>query len=75
MKKLFLFLIQTYKMFFSALLRILFSGGCRFSPTCSDYAQKVVEKFGAVKGTALALKRIGRCHPFSKGGYDPVPLQ
>ena len=46
---------------------------CRFLPTCSQYALEVVEKYGAVKGTFLATKRILRCNPFHKGGYDPVP--
>jgi len=47
---------------------------CRFTPTCSEYALQAVEKYGAVKGGYLALRRVLRCHPFHKGGYyDPVP--
>lgn len=48
---------------------------CRFIPTCSQYALEAVEKYGAVKGTALAAARLSRCHPFYRGGrlYDPVP--
>ena len=46
---------------------------CRFIPTCSEYAMQAVEKYGAVKGGWLAAKRIARCNPFCKGGYDPVP--
>lgn len=46
---------------------------CRFYPTCSNYAVEAIEKYGAVKGTVLAVKRIMRCHPFHAGGFDPVP--
>lgn len=46
---------------------------CKFSPTCSAYAIEAIEKHGAIKGTLLAIWRILRCNPFSKGGYDPVP--
>jgi len=46
---------------------------CRFFPTCSQYALEALEKFGALKGTLLTVRRIFRCHPFNKGGYDPVP--
>ncbi len=46
---------------------------CRFIPTCSEYALAAVEKYGAWKGSWLALRRFLRCHPFSRGGYDPVP--
>ena len=45
---------------------------CRFRPTCSQYAVDAIQKYGAVKGTGLALWRICRCHPFNRGGYDPV---
>ena len=46
---------------------------CRFIPTCSEYALEAIEKYGAWKGTRLALSRLLRCHPFHSGGYDPVP--
>jgi putative membrane protein insertion efficiency factor len=46
---------------------------CRFEPTCSVYAMQAIEKYGALKGGWLALKRILRCNPFHPGGYDPVP--
>lgn len=46
---------------------------CRFIPTCSEYAMQAVEKYGAVKGSWMAVKRIARCNPLCRGGYDPVP--
>ncbi|MGN0367169.1 MAG: membrane protein insertion efficiency factor YidD [Wujia sp.] len=48
-------------------------GCCKYYPTCSQYAIQAYEKYGTVKGTALTAKRILRCNPFSKGGYDPLP--
>ncbi len=48
---------------------------CKFQPTCSDYAIGVLREFGFIKGTYLAIKRILRCNPHSKGGYDPIPLK
>jgi putative membrane protein insertion efficiency factor len=45
---------------------------CRYTPTCSEYAVEAVERYGVVKGTALAAKRLLSCNPFSRGGYDPV---
>ena len=46
---------------------------CRFYPTCSEYAIEAVQRHGALRGGWLAAKRVGRCHPFNPGGYDPVP--
>lgn len=50
-----------------------FPASCRYTPTCSQYAVEAVERFGAVQGGWLALKRICRCHPWGGSGYDPVP--
>ena len=68
-KKLLLQLIRVYRCAISPLL----PASCRFYPTCSQYAITAIERFGAWKGSALALQRILRCHPFHPGGYDPVP--
>ena len=46
---------------------------CRFYPTCSEYARNALERYGSVRGSWLAAKRLARCTPLSKGGYDPVP--
>lgn len=48
-------------------------GVCRFTPTCSQYAKEAISKYGILKGGWLALVRIGKCHPFHAGGYDPLP--
>jgi putative membrane protein insertion efficiency factor len=46
---------------------------CRYYPTCSQYTYQAIEKFGLVKGLYYGMKRVFRCHPFAKGGYDPIP--
>jgi putative membrane protein insertion efficiency factor len=71
----FSFLIQLYRWTLSPALVFLFgaSHGCRFTPTCSQYAREAVQKHGAMTGSVLALKRIGRCNPFGPCGHDPVP--
>lgn len=51
----------------------LLGRNCRFHPSCSAYALEAVETHGAVRGLGLALRRLGRCHPFHAGGFDPVP--
>ena len=45
---------------------------CRFTPSCSDYAREAIQHYGTLKGTGLAIRRLLRCHPFHKGGWDPV---
>ncbi len=62
-------LLRAYKRFVSPLL----PPACRFEPTCSEYAAEAVELHGAARGTLLALSRLARCHPWSRGGFDPVP--
>ena len=69
MKKLLLSLIRFYRRSISP----LFPPRCRFVPTCSQYALEAIEKYGALKGGWMAFRRILRCNPFHKGGYDPVP--
>jgi uncharacterized protein len=61
--------VRFYKIFFSPFL----GGACKFYPSCSNYAQEAIELHGARRGAWLALKRLGRCRPFTKGGFDPVP--
>ena len=51
----------------------LFSGSCRFTPSCSAYGVEAIRKFGAFKGGWLAMKRLGKCHPWGGHGHDPVP--
>ena len=69
MRALVAFLIQIYQWTVSPLL----GPRCRFYPSCSQYAREAVLRFGVVAGGALALKRLGRCHPWHPGGFDPVP--
>lgn len=69
LKKLFIFLIKFYRLCISPYKKPC----CRYIPTCSQYAMEAVEKYGAIKGGYLAVRRILRCHPFHEGGYDPVP--
>ncbi len=54
-------------------LGLYVGGSCRFHPSCSEYAVSAIEQHGALKGGWIAIRRLARCHPFSRGGYDPVP--
>ncbi len=69
MKSLLLLLLRGYKLGISPFL----GQSCRFYPSCSDYAAQAVREYGAVKGSALAAKRLCKCHPWHPGGVDPVP--
>lgn len=68
MKYLLVDILKIYKSFLSPFLPM----ACRFTPSCSVYAMDAISKYGALKGTFLATKRILRCQPFCKGGFDPV---
>jgi len=69
MKALLIFLLRGYQYAISPLL----GPHCRFYPSCSHYACEAVHRHGALKGSWLTLRRLGRCHPYHPGGFDPVP--
>jgi len=69
MKRLLIIFIRGYQLFLSPVM----GSHCCFYPSCSQYSKEAIEKYGVFKGLALAFSRIFRCHPWSKGGYDPVP--
>ncbi|MCB2290630.1 membrane protein insertion efficiency factor YidD [Clostridium sp. CS001] len=68
MKKILILGIKSYRRYISPLKRPC----CIFYPTCSQYTLEAIEKYGAVKGSIMGIKRIARCHPYNKGGFDPV---
>jgi putative membrane protein insertion efficiency factor len=67
------FAFRAYKSLFSPLIHALSPTQCKFLPTCSEYAYIALARHGVFRGSALALRRIARCHPFAAGGLDPVP--
>lgn len=71
MKKIIIFLIHLYKKYISGIFHHL-GFDCKFYPTCSEYTKQAIEKYGVIKGMLLGIKRILKCNPFSKGGYDPL---
>ncbi len=68
MRALILLLLRAYQLLVSPLL----GQRCRFYPSCSQYALEAVTRYGSLRGSVLALRRLARCHPFNAGGYDPV---
>ena len=68
-QRMMLWCIEYYRLYISP----RHPGCCRYSPTCSEYAKEAIIRFGPFKGSALAIWRILRCNPFSRGGFDPVP--
>ena len=71
MKKILLFLLKIYKKTLSPIFTSL-GINCKYYPTCSEYMGQAISKYGVIKGVFLGIKRIIRCNPFSKGGYDPL---
>ncbi len=69
MKCLVLGLLKVYRYALSPML----GNNCRYVPSCSDYAEQAIQKFGVMKGAALAVRRLARCHPWHPGGFDPLP--
>lgn len=69
MRYLLLIPIRLYQLLISPLL----GSNCRFTPTCSEYTYEAIKSHGALRGTVLGIKRIGKCHPWHEGGLDPVP--
>lgn len=68
MKKILIYLIEKYQRYISP----MFKKKCKYYPTCSEYTRQAIEKYGALKGMFYGIKRILKCNPFSRGGYDPL---
>jgi len=74
MKRILLAILALYRYWLSPVIHALFPSGCRYQPTCSQYASEAIAMHGALRGGIMALRRLLRCHPFGRGGYDPVPF-
>jgi len=70
MKRILIEIVKLYRKYISPMKRV---PTCRFAPTCSEYALEALQRYGAIKGSYLSVRRILKCHPFHKGGFDPVP--
>jgi putative membrane protein insertion efficiency factor len=73
MTRILLALIAFYRRWLSPALHSLHPGGCKYLPNCSEYAAMAIATHGPLRGSALAAWRLLRCHPFARGGFDPVP--
>jgi len=74
MKRFLLSSLTFYRAWISPAMHSVFASGCRFHPTCSEYASEAITLHGAMRGSGLAIRRLMRCHPFGGSGFDPVPL-
>ncbi len=73
MTRLLLAILALYQRWISPVLHSLSAGGCKYLPTCSEYAATAIATHGPLRGSVLAAWRLLRCHPFAHGGFDPVP--
>lgn len=73
MTRILLAALEFYRRWLSPVVHSMGQGGCRYVPTCSEYATVAIATHGLLKGTVLAIWRVMRCHPFSRGGLDQVP--
>ncbi|MBF0126536.1 MAG: membrane protein insertion efficiency factor YidD [Magnetococcales bacterium] len=69
LQKILLGIVRAYQLLLSPVL----PNSCRFYPSCSHYATDAIQRHGAARGSWLAMRRLGKCHPFHSGGFDPVP--
>lgn len=73
MKDLLISILKYYKRFISPVGERVFGNACRFTPSCSEYTITALERYGVGRGLKLGIKRVAKCHPWGKFGYDPVP--